>query len=805
MSDFTCSGHVRSLLCAESVAKTNGAQQNGAQQQNGDMLLPKRLEWNEVLLLLSKVELLKHLPEEERVNLAKVCMQHTYRPGDILIRQGDVGDKLFVIVKGSVAVVVNGQKVAELSAGDAVGERALLRDEPRGATICSQTPLTVLGLTREKFQALGLRDKLDFKKREGIAPEMMGSLYKRPPTKKTDLERNALKQALMNNENLLSMVPLSEDQCDTMADLAWEEKYLPTNHVITQGDPGNYFYVVKGGTFTVTVTGPNKELIFSSEITVGGSFGELALIYGAPRAATVKAKDTATVWVIDRDTFKDVFESEANNQAGKLEEALSGSPYFNDLQKEQKVELIKNMQDCHFEKDDIIYEQGDESDAFYILFDGEISIYKKNQDNLEEKVGMLRGSHSKPVVFGELGRWEDAVHLATMRVASETASLLKMEKKAYLKYKTVSPSALKTRRSGKRHPTLTRISLSANVPELKEPIKKDQLTKIGILGCGGFGVVHLVEHETTKNEYALKGISRGFIQKCKMEHAVMREKTIQLLCDSKFVVKLFETYIDDENLYFLMEVVLGGELFDIYRRNGLHGSVEHARYYAAGVVLAFEHMHEKQIMYRDLKPENLLLTERGKLKVTDLGLAKITMGKTNTTCGTPCYFAPEMLQKRGYSLSLDWWTLGILIFELMTGITPFGDGAEALPNIRKGIKTVKFPFNTKGDCEDIIKSLCDANPILRLPMKKGGSGNIKKHPWYTGFDWKKLEEDELDGPFIPEPVSREKIKAKKIPKGDLPTQTPYEPTMDPCGCCPFLCGGEREPPWEEDFPTTKDK
>merc|ERR1711920_372165 len=121
-----------------------------------------------------------------------------------------------------------------------------------------------------------------------------------------------------------------------------------------------------------------------------------------------------------------------------------------------------------------------------------------------------------------------------------------------------------------------------------------------------------------------------------------------------------------------MEVALGGELLIVYERNGLHGSDTHAQFYCAGVMCAFEHLHSKHVIYRDLKPENILLDEKGNVKLTDMGLAIMThTGHATSTCGTPVYFAPEIIQGIGYTNAVDWWAFGVLVFELMSGYVPF--------------------------------------------------------------------------------------------------------------------------------------
>merc|ERR1712151_1161566 len=138
----------------------------------------------------------------------------------------------------------------------------------------------------------------------------------------------------------------------------------------------------------------------------------------------------------------------------------------------------------------------------------------------------------------------------------------------------------------------------------------------------------------------MKGLSKGYIVKKRAKKTVMNEKNIFLMTNSPFIIRLWETYNAPQKLYFLMEAALGGDLHETYKRKGFYGSEKHANFYTAGTVLAFDHMHKRQIIYRDLKPENLLLNDAGQLKLTDMGLAKVVTGKTFTKCGTPNYKAP---------------------------------------------------------------------------------------------------------------------------------------------------------------------
>ncbi|CAK9043383.1 unnamed protein product [Durusdinium trenchii] len=280
----------------------------------------------------------------------------------------------------------------------------------------------------------------------------------------------------------------------------------------------------------------------------------------------------------------------------------------------------------------------------------------------------------------------------------------------------------------------------------------------------------------TGETYALKALSKGFVVKSGMQNSVMSEKNVQLMCDSPFIVKLYETYNGTQNLYFLLELALGGELYATYNKKGLFGKEPHARFYTAGVVLAFEHMHSKKIVFRDLKPENILLNEHGLVKLTDMGLAKVVVGKTYTTCGTPDYFAPELIASAGHSHPVDWWTLGILTFELLSGHPPFESAypMQIYQKVSKGINKVTFPPKCKGPAEDLVKCLCKKEPSERLPMKKGGVANIKKHAWYKSFDWESYETGKMEPPYRPQVKGKKDLANFSARKEDLPPQVPYK-------------------------------
>jgi len=372
--------------------------------------------------------------------------------------------------------------------------------------------------------------------------------------------------------------------------------------------------------------------------------------------------------------------------------------------------------------------------------------------------------------------------MATVTVTSERAKALVLDRDSFdlllgpLEDIIKSSQAASGPRSSMVGMGMPRQGKAAGDPRPRDrKIKKSELNKVGLLGCGGFGVVELMEHRETKETYAMKALSKGYIVKTGMQESVMNEKDILLMTSSPFIIRLWETFNGYQTLYFLLEPALGGELYATYNRKGLHGSEAHAKYYVAGVIEGFAHMHERRIIYRDLKPENLLLNSLGQLKITDMGLAKFVIGKTYTTCGTPDYFAPELIMSAGHTSALDWWTLGILIFELMTGRPPFQSAhpMQIYAKVMKGIGKAQFPPKCPGPVERLVKSLLRKEPSERIAVRPGGLSNLKKHAWFAGFDWEAFRALTMQPPYKPVVRSKSDLANFSARAEHMPRQLEY--------------------------------
>ncbi|GAB9464255.1 hypothetical protein Gpo141_00001692 [Globisporangium polare] len=235
----------------------------------------------------------------------------------------------------------------------------------------------------------------------------------------------------------------------------------------------------------------------------------------------------------------------------------------------------------------------------------------------------------------------------------------------------------------------------------------------------------------------------------------MNEKNIMAQCNHPFILKLHQTYKDKNNLYLLIEFVQGGELFTyLHCSPNSPGRLpnDHARFLASHVLMAIEYLHDRSIVYRDLKPENLLLDTQGYLKVVDFGFAKVVEDRTYTLCGTPEYLAPELVLGKGHNKGVDYWALGILIYELVVGHSPFSgsnqsDQMQICRNIVK--ENVHYPATMSESCKDIVSKLLERDVTKRLGLTHGGAGATRSHAWFKGLNWDAMYKKTETAPYKP--------------------------------------------------------
>ncbi|KAK9390581.1 kinase-like domain-containing protein [Lipomyces mesembrius] len=285
------------------------------------------------------------------------------------------------------------------------------------------------------------------------------------------------------------------------------------------------------------------------------------------------------------------------------------------------------------------------------------------------------------------------------------------------------------------------------------PLTIDSFELLKVVGKGSFGKVMQVRKKDTSRIYALKTIRKAHIVSRSEVNHTLAERTVLAQIDNPFIVPLKFSFQSPEKLYLVLAFVNGGELFHHLQREGRF-DLNRSRFYTAELLCALECLHGFNVIYRDLKPENILLDYTGHIALCDFGLCKLNMtedDKTNTFCGTPEYLAPELLLGQGYTKTVDWWTLGVLLYEMLTGLPPFYD-ENTNEMYRKILQDpLRFPDDMDKDAKSLLTGLLNRDPKQRLGAN--GPAEIKDHKFFAEIDWKKLLGKKYPPPFKPSVAS----------------------------------------------------
>eukprot|EP00730_Choanoeca_flexa_P001768 TRINITY_DN10774_c0_g1_i3.p1 TRINITY_DN10774_c0_g1~~TRINITY_DN10774_c0_g1_i3.p1 ORF type:complete len:731 (+),score=162.29 TRINITY_DN10774_c0_g1_i3:98-2290(+) len=609
------------------------------------------------------------------------------------------------------------------------------RQHMRDPYLLEGTPSTSAASSKHQITPISSTAKADYRHRLAVvAPGKSAQTTIAPIQRNLDETTKTIIMTALDKNPYTSKLTLSQKKLLSVS--MTPVTYSPSEIIIKHGEKGDQLFVILAGAATVTM--PNRKTTL--ELRTGHVFGELALLYDCKRTATITAKTKVKVYCINRSSFKWIAKKAKVEEQERLTRLFRKMPLLQGLNENYLSQLVAVTKEICFEIDTAIVEQGHEGDSFYLITEGEVLVVQDGSPLRR----LHQGDH-----FGE-GALLEAYNIrtATCRAVTQVTCAC-LDRAAFLKF--IVPLE-----------ALGRLSyLEVHADQALEPVEQrasvmgielEHLKTLSLLGVGGFGRVTLVRDASTKKLFALKAISKRHILNTGQETYVVSEKKIMAALDSPFCAPLYKTFKDERYIYMLSQPLLGGELWRHLQSRGVLYDNE-AKFYAACVLEALAYLHSRQIVYRDLKPENAMIANNGYIKLVDFGFARKLPRdkKTWTFCGTPEYMAPEIIMNQGHDHTCDYWALGILIYEMLTGRTPFASNnpMDTYNLITLGLDHVTFDRRVEADAQDLVRKLCREVPNDRLGNTKDGTKALKQHYWFREFAWANFLAQTMPPPFLP--------------------------------------------------------
>ncbi|XP_060928051.1 cGMP-dependent protein kinase 1 [Limanda limanda] len=510
--------------------------------------------------------------------------------------------------------------------------------------------------------------------------------------------------------------------------------------VFQEGTAGTQAYVLEEGSMEVTKDGERLQTMEPEDV-----FGELALLYNCTHTYSASALTDSRLWVLDCKSYQTVLMQSGLNSLSHTIELLSSVPFLQSLPENVIMKMCDLMEETLYTEGDYITQQGATGDTFYIISKGQVKVTEKKPGHEEHTI---HSKLSERKWFGEKALWGAEVHTVSV-VAAGPVTCLVINRQSFKDI--IDGLAL-----GCSDEMQQRRDSKVESDEDDSLLSSSTLSDFHILrtlAAEEFGHVDLVQLKSDINcLYAMRVLKKKLILDSGQREHILREGRILMDTNCPFIVRLHKTFRDAECLYMLTEACLGGDLFSLLTDKGCLDECS-TRFYTACVVEALTFLHCRGVIYRDVKPENVVLDQHGYAKLVGSRCVKqVEVGKrTWTFCGSLGYMAPEIILNRGHSLSADFWSLGIFVFELLSGGLPFSgsDTMKILTATIGGIDQINFPKNISTSASSLIKKLCRSSPSERLGSLGNGAKDIHKHKWFEGFDWEGLCKNTLRAPVIP--------------------------------------------------------
>jgi CRP-like cAMP-binding protein len=694
-----------------------------------------------IKVALKKNFVFHDLEEQDMERFVAAFQQVNFSKGDAIIKQGDVGGYFYVVANGEVSFHVNNKHVGVTGKGNAFGELSLLYTCPRAATVTALTqPTSLFRVDPKSFHFL------------------MQSQTKKSGEEKLKLLSDISFLLNLGDEDIMRLYSVMTPLLFCTGDL-----------IVRKGDQGNSFYILQEGRVRVTDIYVGNTSYENVTLEPGDYFGEGSLVSNEPRPANVVALTKGMAFSIDRGQFEKVLgdfprlvSKAQDRQRLECIKVLKDA----DLTSTDLDSLVKHIADKDFSSNETIFRQIDEIQAaLYIVREGVVRITTEDGSRTED-IGAGGYFGQEQLLVDSKGLQDStcmvsAEYTATVSSDKCTCGILSLEEcRAVFDTTSMGDGVFG---GGITELQIKRASIRASIAA---NVGLHDLRKDFILGEGQFGEVWLVkadphgtQNEEFMQEFALKIQAKDDpVRKNNVIEAIKREMTVVLQLNHPFIIDLVETYECDAFIYMLMEAVKGGELWSVIHQEGEDGNwtsgltESHTKFYSMILADTLAYMHRQKFIFRDLKPENVLIDTEGYPIIVDFGFAKYCPDKTYTFCGTPNYLAPEIVMNRGHGAGVDHWALGVVTYEMITGENPFYFEDMDQMTLFQAIVQERFyplPETATPELNKFITGLLEKEPNQRLGSLAGREKDILRHAWFAELDFDKMRNKEAKAPWLP--------------------------------------------------------
>ena len=639
--------------------------------------------------------------------MANNLIQERYLKGQYICREGEFGNSLYIIKDGEVECLKGENVIRILKKGDNFGQKALLEGDVRSLDVRAKTDCKIYSISSEFFKNQygdNFKQVLYF---NFITISFNNSkVFKKINSKIIAKSFQHFKfRSLKNNE---VVYPKGQKICEKLC-------------VVLEGN-----IVDKK---INKVEAQRYEILFENKLSENSDDIFKNNLVAEPDCILAE---------IDFNKFKETVGGDLNEAQTKSNQLASFEhvPMFRILS-DDKIEFLQNnLKVEKFANGKKIITQGEVGDKLFIIKKGRVDFFVNSRYIRSLNDGEEFGE--KSLILSNEKRSATAIANGEVTCYTLTAEIFKsiLEPNLY-EYFT------------------NKIFLEDNTIELKD------LDNVKELGSGNFGSVNLVRNKKNKFLYAIKALNLEQVKLENLEECVEVERDVLLKIDHPFIMKMVKYLKNDMYIFFINEYIKGKELWEVIRDIGLLNK-EQTQYYGGSILLAIDYLHKQKIIYRDIKPENVMVSIKGYIKIIDFGTVKEIKDRTSTIIGTSHYMAPEITKGEGYSFQVDIWSIAICMYEFFCGKLPFGEDYDDPMDIYRAVSQEELTFPSFVKDEKFIQlmnKMLRKNPTNRLWKFK----QIKEDPYFKDFDWNKLislsyqppyklkmkEEKESSGPSIP--------------------------------------------------------